>query len=383
MLKRLSAFFLTLIMLLPVSALTELDEEELYIEEWVDLPEENDNNEIFEPDGSTVITVTCTGDFTIGGDNRKKKKSSFWKELEANHDDINFTMANMRQILKEDDLTIVNFEGTFTDTKYVPDSKKNNEFIFNISPAYVNVLNDNFIEAVSLANNHVMDHGTEGYEDTKNTLAQAGVIFSTQEDIGEYYVNEDCTIAMLSYLCIDRYGKPVGGYDTFEEKVCADITLAKQTYPVVIVSFHWGREPTKSRPDIGYIPTDNQLRLGRMAVDAGADLIVGHHSHRIQPIEYYHGVYICYSLGNFCFSGNNKPDDMNSIVFQTRFRISKTGEVTNTGFRIIPIQISSVKDKNNYVPTPVTDDRTIKAIIDTMIANGKGYGLQDYPLNWN
>ena len=383
MLKRLSAFFLTLIMLLPVSALTELDEEELYIEEWVDLPEENDNNEIFEPDGSTVITVTCTGDFTIGGDNRKKKKSSFSKELEANHDDINFTMANMRQILKEDDLTIVNFEGTFTDTKYVPDSKKNNEFIFNISPAYVNVLNDNFIEAVSLANNHVMDHGTEGYEDTKNTLAQAGVIFSTQEDIGEYYVNEDCTIAMLSYLCIDRYGKPVGGYDTFEEKVCADITLAKQTYPVVIVSFHWGREPTKSRPDIGYIPTDNQLRLGRMAVDAGADLIVGHHSHRIQPIEYYHGVYICYSLGNFCFSGNNKPDDMNSIVFQTRFRISKTGEVTNTGFRIIPIQISSVKDKNNYVPTPVTDDRTIKAIIDTMIANGKGYGLQDYPLNWN
>lgn len=383
MLKRLSAFFLTLIMLLPVSALTELDEEELYIEEWVDLPEENDNNEIFEPDGSTVITVTCTGDFTIGGDNRKKKKSSFWKELEANHDDINFTMANMRQILKEDDLTIVNFEGTFTDTKYVPDSKKNNEFIFNISPAYVNVLNDNFIEAVSLANNHVMDHGTEGYEDTKNTLAQAGVIFSTQEDIGEYYVNEDCTIAMLSYLCIDKYGKPVGGYDTFEEKVCADITLAKQTYPVVIVSFHWGREPTKSRPDIGYIPTDNQLRLGRMAVDAGADLIVGHHSHRIQPIEYYHGVYICYSLGNFCFSGNNKPDDMNSIVFQTRFRISKTGEVTNTGFRIIPIQISSVKDKNNYVPTPVTDDRTIKAIIDTMIANGKGYGLQDYPLNWN
>ena len=383
MIRRLAAFILVFILLLPVSAFTELDEDDLFIEDWIELPDEEENTGLFEADGSTIITLTCTGDFTIGGDNRKRKKGSFKKELEKHDDDINFTMANMKKILGSDDLTIVNFEGTFTDTKYVPDSKKNNEFIFNISPSYAHVLNDNSIEAVSLANNHVMDHGAEGYEDTKNTLIEAGVIFSTQEDIGEYTVNENCTIAMLSYLCIDQYGKPVGGYDTFEEKVCADIAQAKKSYPLVIVSFHWGREPTKSRPDIGYIPTDNQLRLGRMAVDAGADLIIGHHSHRIQPIECYKGVYICYSLGNFCFAGNNKPSDMNSIVFQTRFRISKTGEVSNTGFRIIPIQISSVKDRNDYTPTPVTDVKTIDAIISTMLSNGKGFGVEEYPLNWN
>ena len=153
-------------------------------------------------------------------------------------------------------------------------------------------------------------------------------------------------------------------------------------YGLVIVSFHWGREPTKSRPDIGYIPTENQLRLGRMAVDAGADLIIGHHSHRVQPIECYNGVYICYSLGNFCFSGNNKPDDMKSILFQTRFRISKTNEVSNIGFRIIPIEISSVKDRNDYTPTLVTDEKVIDAIIGTMRENGKGFGVEEYPLNW-
>ncbi len=380
--KRLSALLVILLLLLPASAVTELEEEDLFIEEWVDLPDEEENTGVFDPDGSTTITITCTGDFTIGGDNRKRRKGSFRKELDSHDDNINFTMANMQNILKADDLTIVNFEGTFTDTKYVPDSKKNNEFIFNISPSYVNVLTDNSIEAVSLANNHVMDHGTEGYEDTKNTLAEAGVIFSTQEDIGEFHVNENFTIAMLSYLCIDQYGKPVGGYATFEEKVCADITQAKKNYELVIVSFHWGREPTKSRPDIGYIPTDNQLRLGRMAVDAGADLIIGHHSHRVQPIECYNGVYICYSLGNFCFSGNNKPDDMKSILFQTRFRISKTNEVSNVGFRIIPIEISSVKDRNDYTPTVVTDEKVIDAIIGTMRENGKGFGVEEYPLKW-
>ena len=119
-----------------------------------------------------------------------------------------------------------------------------------------------------------------------------------------------------------------------------------------------------------------------MAVDAGADLVVGHHSHRVQPIECYKGVYICYSLGNFCFAGNDKPRDMNSIIFQTRFRVTKSGEISNTGFRIIPIRITSLKDKNNYVPTPITDESRIEGIISTMKDNGKDYGVAEYPLEW-
>ena len=383
MMKRVISLFLALMLFIPACSLSaELDEEELSIVEFVDLPDDEDEPSFTETDGSTTITITCTGDFTIGGDNyHRKKKQQFYKELEKHGDDINFTMSNVRDILKKDDMTLVNFEGTFTDTEYVPDKKKENDFLFNISPVYANVLNDNSIEAVSLANNHVMDHGTEGYEDTKATLNEAGVVFSTSEDIGLYYVG-NTAIAMLSYLCIDKYGKPAGGYDTFEEKVCADISRVKQEFPLVIVSFHWGLEPTKAQPSRGYKPTDNQLRLGRMAVDAGADLVVGHHSHRVQPIECYQGVYICYSLGNFCFAGNDKPRDMNSIIFQTRFTVSKSGEIRNSGFRIIPIRITSLKDKNNYVPTPITDESKIEGIISTMKDNGKDYGVSEYPLDW-
>lgn len=374
--KRLIALFLVLSLLFPLFSFAELDEDELDIEEVIDVEEENALPGIVDIDGSTTLTITCTGDFTIGGDNYHNKGKSFYKELKAHEDDINFTMANVRDIFRNDDMTLVNFEGTLTETKYVPDKKKENDFLFNIAPSYVNVLPDNSIEAVSLENNHIMDHGEDAYDETKQTLHDAGVVYSNSEEIGVFNV-KGIQIAMLSYLCIDRYNKPVGGYDNLFDKVAADIQVTKEVYPIVIVSFHWGRE-------LDYTPTDNQIKMGRLAVDSGADLVIGHHSHRINPIEQYKGVYICYSLGNFCFSGNDKPSDMNSYLFQTRFKISKTGEISNTGFRIIPIRITSVKDRNNYTPTPITDDMKTVGIINTLKDNGRKleYSVPEYPLEW-
>ena len=75
-----------------------------------------------------------------------------------------------------DDLTIVNFEGTLTNTTKVPQSKRNNEFLFNIDPEAVSVLTENGVEAVSLDNNHVRDHGEEGLADTKATLDNANFL---------------------------------------------------------------------------------------------------------------------------------------------------------------------------------------------------------------
>ena len=374
--RRLIALWLALLLLFSVSAVAELDEEEIYIDEWLDLSGEDESANTADPNGIT-ITVTCTGDFTIGGDNKHNTGAKFYNELRKKHgDDINFTMANVRDIFREDDLTLVNFEGTFTETKYVPDSKKNNQFLFNIAPRYANVLPDNYIEAVSLANNHVMDHGEVGYEETKATLKEVGVIYSTAEDIGVFTIGDYVTIGMISYLCIDRYDKPVGGYDNLYDKVAADIAAMKQDYDIVIVSFHWGNEKD-------YKPTERQKKMGHLAVDSGADLVIGHHSHRMNPIEEYNGVYICYSLGNFCFAGNDKPSDMNSFIFQTRFRVTKDHEVSNIGFRIIPIKITSAKDKNNYTPTPVTDEMKINGIITTLKENGEGFGVSEYPLEWN
>ena len=327
---------------------------------------------IYEEDGSILITITGTGDFTVGGDTRKSV--NIWDtELKKHNGDYQFAMQNIRDVLLADDLTIVNFEGTLTDSTYIPSSKKNNDFLFSAPPEYVEMLTKNGVEAVSLENNHTMDHGEDAYIETQTHLSNAGVVWSGNGELGVIEV-KGIEIAMLSYLCIDRY-------DQLWDKVPADIAAAKEAYPIVIVNFHWGNE-------LMYHPTDNQIKMGRLAVDAGADLVLGHHSHRIQPIEYYNGVYICYSLGNFCFAGNSKPSDMTSYLFQTRFRVRETEEgqeITNEGFIIIPIRISSRADKNDFIPTVLTKESTIDAILNTLRDNGRkhcDYAVDEYPLAW-
>ena len=355
--------------------LIEEEEEELL---WDDIPvteiigkddhvDSGTEKSIFESDGSVLITLSATGDFTIGGDSRKKA-DIFNDELVRQGGDINFTMRNMRDILLADDLTIVNFEGTLTDSTYVPSSKKNNQFLFSAPPSYVTMLSDNGIEAAALENNHIMDHGEEAYEDTKRALRDAGIVYSNSTEVGVIEI-KGVKIAMLTYLCIDRY-------ESLWDKVPADIRAAKAEYPIVICSFHWGNEKD-------YSPTNNQIRMGRLAVDSGADLVLGHHSHRMNPIEQYKGVYICYSLGNFCFSGNSKPSDMLSFVFQTRFRV-KDGEVKNEGFKIIPIRISSRKDRNDFIPTPLEESTAVDSVLTTLRQNGRKleYAVDTYPLTW-
>lgn len=327
---------------------------------------------IYEEDGSILITITGTGDFTVGGDSRKS--TSIWEtELKKHGGDYHFAMKNIRDILLADDLTIVNFEGTLTESTHIPSSKKNNEFLFSAPPEYVAMLTENGVEAVSLENNHVYDHGEDAYIETQTHLSNAGVVWSGDGQLGVIEI-KGIQIAMLSYLCIDRY-------DQLWDTVPADIRSAKEMYPIVIVNFHWGNE-------LMYYPTNNQIKMGHLAVDSGADLVLGHHSHRIQPIEQYNGVYIAYSLGNFCFAGNSKPSDMTSFLLQTRFRVreGENGqEITNEGFIIIPIRISSRADKNDFIPTPLTTASTIDSILNTLKENGRKhctYAVEEYPLSW-
>ncbi|MBQ7139633.1 MAG: CapA family protein [Clostridia bacterium] len=383
--------FLLALMLLLCPALAEEEEEEwsledslagldqgllgdifINVEEAINVETGEKPVSIYEEDGSILITLTATGDFTVGGDSRKS--SNIWDtELKKHDGDYHFAMKNIRDVLLADDLTIVNFEGTLTESTYIPSSKKNNDFLFSAPPEYVTMLSENGVEAVALENNHTLDHGEEAYAETQSHLSNAGIVWSGGGELGVIEV-KGIQIAMLSYLCIDRY-------DQLWDTVPADIAAAKAQYPIVIVNFHWGNE-------LMYYPTDNQIKMGRLAVDSGADLVLGHHSHRIQPIEYYNGVYICYSLGNFCFAGNSKPSDMTSYLFQTRFRVRGEGEaqeITNEGFIIIPIRISSRADKNDFIPTVLTKESTIDSIMNTLKENGRKhceYAVEEYPLAW-
>lgn len=320
-----------------------------------------------EGDGSVLLTITAVGDVTIGR-NVQSSSTIFAKELKRQDDDINFIFRNVKDIFVQDDITIVNFEGVLAEDYSIPSKKRNNSFLFLAPTAYAQALPDNGVEIATIENNHIDDFGDDGRASTQQALADAGVTWADEYHMAEYET-QGVKVAVLSYKTFDYY-------DTLYTKVPAEVAAAKANHDLVIVAFHWGAEKD-------YAPNANQQKLGRMTIDAGADLVIGHHSHRINPIERYNGKYIVYSLGNFSFAGNNKPDDMSTFIFQTRFRI-KNGEIIANPFRIIPCRISSKTDYNDFAPTPYTAELQISNVIKTMQNNSKKlpYAVDSYPLDW-
>lgn len=328
-------------------------------------PESTPQLSNIQPDGSTLITISALGDLTFGGDVRKSV-DIFDREFKRQGNDLGFVTRNIRDLLSEDDMTLVNFETTLTTA---PVFKKNNRFVFSAPPEYVDILTKGSIEAVSFENNHAMDHGQQGIDETIATFKQAGIVYSMEDSMG-LFETQGVRIGMLAYQTFN------GHYPRLMEKVPQDIRQARELCDILIVSYHWGAEED-------YYPNKNQQALGRLTIDAGADLVVGHHSHRINPIEEYKGKYIVYSLANFSFAGNNKPSDMSSFVFQIRFAV-KNGIADVRAFRIVPFRISSKTDRNDFIPTPFTDQRLIDNVINTMTQNGKRleYHVDRYPVDW-
>lgn len=328
-----------------------------------------------QDDGSVIVTISATGDVTIGGDTRKSGKSVFDKQLAKEESGLRFPLENVRGIFEADDMTLVNFEGTLTRTK----SATKNSFSFAAPPEYVEVLTSGSVEAVSLENNHIMDHGTQGYADTCTALEGAGIVYSGHLGSAVYTTETGVRIGMLAYQTFNGNYPKI--YAAIEEDIAA---LRSQGCQIVIVSYHWGEEKD-------YLPNEKQVPLGRATIDAGADLVIGHHSHRMNPIEEYNGKYICYSLGNFSFAGNTKPDDMDTFIFQQRFRVRLDGTATNEGFRIVPCSISSLEKSNNFKPTPA-DGENAQRIVDRLLALNakleKNYqktgvrAVEAYPTEW-
>ena len=328
-----------------------------------------------QEDGSVIVTISATGDVTIGGDTRKSGKSIFDKQLEKEPSGLSFPMENVADLFAADDMTIVNFEGTLTTTK----SATGNTYSFAAPPEYVQVLTSGNIEAVSLENNHIMDHGAAGYADTCQTLENNDIVYSGHLGSAIYTTDTGVSIGMLSYQTFN------GNYPAIYNAIEGDIAALRSAgCQLVIVSYHWGEEKD-------YLPNERQVPLGRATIDAGADLVLGHHSHRINPIEEYNGKYICYSLGNFSFAGNIKPDDMDTFIFQQRFRVYPDGRVENEGFRIVPCSISSQESVNDFKPTPKEGDAA-QAVVDRLLELGakleKTYkstgvtAVESYPTQW-
>lgn len=279
------------------------------------------------------VTLTFAGDTTLGKDHKTPARN--FDATFAQVNDPSYFLKLFYPIFSADDITAVNFEGTITDS----DARVDKKYCFKGKPEYLKVLAEGSVEAASVANNHSHDFGSQSFTDTKNALTEYNIKPFGYKDIA-YFDKNGLKVALIGTY---ELPKGMGIKSELEENIA---TAKAEGAQVIAVFFHWGKEYETTA-------NSNQVNLGRAAIDAGAHVVVGGHSHILQGYEVYKGRYIIYSLGNFCFGGNTNPSDKDALVFQQTFTLDDNGDVlVDDNVNFIPTRISSVNDKNNYQPMP-------------------------------
>ena len=276
-------------------------------------------------------TLSFVGDCTLGCHTLHTNMGFGF--LKVVGDDLRYPMENVRTYFENDDLTFANLEGILNDGDAKPDPEK----IYNFKgpTSYTGILTENSIEVVSLANNHTMDYGPEGYASTKAALDAAGVSYAERDHSVIVTSESGLTVGIYAILF----------YKVDEARMVEEIAKLSEQCDIVIYAPHWGVEGS-------YNVIDVQTRQAHKAIDAGADIVWGHHPHLLQPVEYYEDGMIFYSMGNFCFGGNMYPSDMDTAILQVEVIRSPEGEISLGDLTVIPYSVSSMEVRNNFQPTP-------------------------------
>lgn len=244
--------------------------------------------------------------------------------------------------MRSADIMMMNNEFAYTTRGAALEGKA---YTFRGDPSRVSLLEELGADIVSVANNHVFDYGETGLKDTLDTLKGANMPFvGAGANLDEarkpvYFIAGGRKIAICSATQIERtLSFTQEATDTLPgvlkclhpEIFCDVIREAKANADYVIVIPHWG---TEGNANYG----SDQVVLARSFVEAGADVIIGGHTHCLQTVEYMDNVPIFYSLGNYWFSITGEmPADYHTGLAQ--IKISKDGQIDAN---FIPCEFSS------------------------------------------
>ena len=247
-------------------------------------------------------------------------------------EDYGYPFRNLIGYFTEDECSFINLEGPLTDVG----NPMQKTHTFHGPADYIRILTENSVEFASLANNHALDYGQSGYDSTVRLLQEAGISY-VERDASTVFVTKNG-------LTIGVYGAVYYHLD-MEDMVTEITALKDRGCDLVIYAPHWGVEKTN-------VQTAEQTEFAYAAIDAGADIVWASHPHALQPIEYYGGGVIFYSLGNFSFGGFTVPADFDTALLQQEVIRDKAGNVTLGELTIVPCRISSIEKRNDYQPTP-------------------------------
>lgn len=305
--------------------------------------DEDEEETVYSFDTETIDDTTGKGEIIIDLQSSDTEDAADIKEIEVQDNgtavlafagDVMFSDAyleayvqsgisaiaddEMLKAMQEADLFILNEEFPFS-LRGEPMADK--QFTFRTDPKYVQIFKELGTDIVTLANNHALDYGRDAFCDTLETLDKAGI----KRIGGGYNIAEAAAPAVytvnglsLAIFGATRVSPSAGWYAGTEQagllqtydpsRLNAAIREAKQSYDYVIVFVHWGIEKNET-------PEEYQRTLAKGYIDAGADLVVGAHPHVLQGFEYYKGVPIIYSLGNYLFGNRTGQTLLLETVF--------------------------------------------------------------------
>jgi poly-gamma-glutamate synthesis protein (capsule biosynthesis protein) len=284
-------------------------------------------------EAADTLVISLLGDCSIGDAYQSRYIASSFTQVTAQNG-FDWPFSTISAYLKSDDLTLANLEVSLTDRK--PQTRK--KFSLIAPASHVEVLLQGGVDAVNTVNNHCLDYGREGYRDTLQALDDAGI-----GSFGTLYPDTDREIGRVLVRTVK--GVRIGMIG-FSYPKWADVeharkrieALREQGCQLVIVSMHWGRE-LHAQPELG------QRTIGKGLIDAGADVVYGHHPHVIEPIQVYKGKPIFYSTGNFIFGTMGRADP-DTGIFQLIYRLD--GGVALDTLRVIPLRTRGMGDFRPY-----------------------------------
>lgn len=345
-LKKLPFLFAVCLTLTACGNVTALAEETVQIQKTVQTPEPTTipstlppETELAEPnieDTSFDFTICFAGDINLD----ENWGTTQFMDTQENgiYDCIS---PELVQVMQTADIMCLNNEFTYS-TNGAPLPGK--AYTFRALPERVEILEQLGVDAVTLANNHVYDYGKEALLDTFSTLENADIpYFGAGRTLADamkplYLEIEGKTIALVAASRAEKYKMTPQATDTEPGILrCYDTDLflqvireAKENADFCIAFVHWGTEYSYDLEEV-------QRTTGKDYLDAGADAVIGAHSHCLQGMEYYDQKPIIYSLGNYWFNGKT----LDTMLLQ--LHISGDAETEKLEVQVIPAVQSSYK----------------------------------------
>lgn len=269
------------------------------------------------------ISIAAVGDIMIG---------NHTIEYIENYG-VDYPFDSTRKVLSQADIAFANLESPFTRTG----TKFEKKFNFKVPPDYAGGLIRAGFDVVTLANNHILDYGSEGLKNTITVLDSIGLAFCgaglTLDQAQQPAIIErnGFRVAFLGYSMVfpeEFWATRSRGGTNYPNNMEQNIRQADSLADFIVVTFHWGAE------GMNY-PRDYQKFFAHTAIDCGADLVLGHHPHVLQGLEIYKNRLIAYSLGNFSFSSYSRRATESMIL---KVYLTKSGLLFA---KIIPVSVDN------------------------------------------